>query len=572
MPTQVSVPRRTLKRLYRLPVLGLLLFAQAVTAVMAAAPAEDYVYQVVKGDTVIGLSARLLNKPADWAAIVRHNRMRNANLVLPGQELRIPLPLLNSKLEPVTVTHVQGDVKASTGAGAPSSVLALGATLAEGAQVVTGKDGYVTLKLRDGSVVRVQSGTEMQVERQRNYPDVGILESVMKVISGRVESLVQKFRSGDTKETKQTRHSINTQLANLAVRGTEFRVTMDPKTTETRGEVLSGAVAVVADGSSAGAKRLDGGFGSVVDANKTVSDPVALLAAPDVAQLANLQERTLLRFRLPALDGARGYRAQVARDAEFNAVVAEIVSPSPELRVTNIDDGGYYLRVRGVDARGLEGRDATHAFKLKARPEPPAVSSPVPKGKVRALEVEFKWAENTEAATYHIQVAKDAAFKSLVFEDKGVKGPQAVAGKLALGEYFWRIASLRKDGDRGPYGDVASFGLFAPPAQPEPPKVGDGDISFRWAGETGQKFDFQLAADAKFSQPIVTRTLDKPEIDLPRPKPGEYFMRYRATDPDGFVGPYTAAQKFSVPLPPPCLRDSEGRCVSSTFGLVAPLN
>ena len=98
----------------------------------------------------------------------------------------------------------------------------------------------------DGSVVRVQSGTEMQVERQRNYPDVGILESVMKVISGRVESLVQKFRSGDTKETKQTRHSINTQLANLAVRGTEYRVTMDPKTTETRGEVLSGAVAVVA--------------------------------------------------------------------------------------------------------------------------------------------------------------------------------------------------------------------------------------------------------------------------------------------------------------------------------------
>ena len=80
MSMPVSVPRRTLKRLYRLPVLALLLFAQAVTAVVVAAPPEDYVYKVVKGDTVIGLSARLLNKPADWAAIVRHNRMRNANL------------------------------------------------------------------------------------------------------------------------------------------------------------------------------------------------------------------------------------------------------------------------------------------------------------------------------------------------------------------------------------------------------------------------------------------------------------------------------------------------------------
>jgi hypothetical protein len=28
-------------------------------------------------------------------------------------------------------------------------------------------------------------------------------------------------------------------------------------------------------------------------------------------------------------------------------------------------------------------------------------------------------------------------------------------------------------------------------------------------------------------------------------------MRVRATDPDGFVGPYTAVQRFEVPAPPP---------------------
>ena len=294
-----------------------------------------------------------------------------------------------------------------------------------------------------------------------------------------------------------------------------------------------------------------------------------LLNAPDVSKLSKLQERTLLRFTLPAQVGAQAYRAQLARDDAFSSVVAELVSPSPDLRIANIADGSYFLRVRAIDARGLEGRDATHAFNMKARPEPPLISAPAPKGKVRATEVEFKWSENPEAATYHLQIAKDASFKSLVHENKAITDAQSTVGQLALGEYFWRVASLRRDGDHGPYGDVASFALFAPPAQPDPPQIGDGNIKFRWGGEPGQKFELQVANDIKFAQLVLTRSLDKPEIEIPRPPAGAYFMRYRATDADGFVGPYSSAQKFSVPLPV-CLTDFAGRCVSATHGIVGP--
>lgn len=538
----------------------------ATGVVQQARANDDYAYQVTRNDTLIGVTTRLLTTPADWPKVARYNNKRNPNYLSPGETVRIPFSMLKTTPATATVSHVQGDVKAASG-GASASALALGASLAEGAQVTTGKDGYVTLKLQDGSTVRVQSATQVQVERMRTYAGVGVFESAMRLASGRVESLVQKFRP-DAGAT-QTRNSVNTPLASLAVRGTEFRVTMDTQSNQTRGEVLSGVVVVSNEASGAGEKRLDAGFGSVVDASKMLTDPVALLVAPDVSKLPKLQERPLLRFALPATPGASAYRAQVARDADFNLVVAEQLSKSPEVRVSDIADGGYFLRVRAVDARGLEGRDATHAFTLKARPEPPLVAYPVPKGKVRAPEVEFKWAENTEAAVYHLQVAKDAGFKSLVHENKAIKGPLA-AVKLPLGDYFWRVASLRKDGDRGPYGDVASFALMAPPAQPEPPKIGDGGIQFRWSGEPGQKFEFQMASDAKFAQIVTARLLDKPEIDLPRPKPGTYFMRYRATDPDGFVGPFITPQTFSVPVPPPCLEDSAGRCVSATHGIVGP--
>jgi len=223
-----------------------------VNPVAAAGEDQDYVYRIVKGDTLIGLSERLLNSPRDWPAVARYNRLPNPNHIVPGAELRVPLSLLKSSLVVATVAQVQGDVKAAPNATAVPAVLALGATLGEGARVITGKDGYVTLKLQDGSTVRVQTDTQVQVERQRSYPDVGILESVINVISGRLHSLVQKFLPDDK---KQTRHTVKTPLANLAVRGTEFRVTMDSQARVTRGEVLAGVVEVGAEGAAAGVKR-----------------------------------------------------------------------------------------------------------------------------------------------------------------------------------------------------------------------------------------------------------------------------------------------------------------------------
>jgi hypothetical protein len=527
---------------------GVLALALAWSSHAFAASADDYyVYKVVKGDTLIGLTTRLLRSSTDWPEVARYNRLRNPHAIEPGMELRVPLALLNHTLAPVIVTQMQGDVKVASRAGAGPSVAASGASLSEGAKVVTGKDGYATLRLQDGSTVRVQPGTELQVERQRTYPDVGILESVMTVISGRVTSLVQKFRA---EENKQTRHGVNTPLANLAVRGTEFRVTMDPQTNNTRGEVLSGAVAVGADGAATGAKRLDAGFGSVVDSNKSVSDPIALLAPPDVTQLATLQERILLRFPLSAIEGARAYRAQLARDEAFNAVVAELLSPSPELRVADIADGNYFLRVRSVDANGLEGRDATHAFTLKARPEPPLAALPLSKGKVSGAEVTFKWIENAEAAAYHLQVAKDPAFRSLVQDDRAVKGAQSVLSQLPEGKYFWRVASLRKNGDHGPFGDANEFLVLTPPAAPTLPAIGDGDINIRWAGEPGQTFDFQMDNNPAFKKPIVSQRLQSPEVNLPRPIKGAYYVRYRAIDADGFVGPYSPTQRITVTEPP----------------------
>ena len=72
-------------------------------------------------------------------------------------------------------------------------------------------------------------------------------------------------------------------------------------------------------------------------------------------------------------------------------------------------------------------------------------------------------------------------------------------------------------------------------------------MTFTWGGEAGHQFDFQLARDAKFTALVSEKRLDNPEITIDKPSEASiYFMRFRAIDPDGFVGPYSSTHTISL--------------------------
>ena len=131
---------------------------------------------------------------------------------------------------------------------------------------------------------------------------------------------------------------------------------------------------------------------------------------------------------------------------------------------------------------------------------PPASNAPRSGGKQSLGPVEFQWSPNLEAKTSRLQVARDERFTELVAEREGVEGDKLTLDLGGPGTYFWRLASTRADGDKGPFGDAQRFELRP---LPEPPKGGLGEdgksLLLAWGGRPEDMQHVELARDAQFN-------------------------------------------------------------------------
>ena len=543
-------------RALQLAAIGL---TMAAAAVSAGEPVFTHV--VTREETLIALSRRLLADPRQWPQLQQHNRIADARRVPVGTVLKIPVRLLATEPVPARVLSASGEVSGPQGVA-----VAAGQALPQGARLQAGDGGQATLQLVDGTVLRLRAGSAVQVETSRRLPRSGEVLSGVKVEAGQVEVQAQK-RPGAGAPGFQ----ISTPQGLLGVRGTEFRVSVDARAETTRNEVLEGQVMTEGRDGRAG-RSVAAGFGVVVDRSGTVTPPVRLLAPPDVSAWPALQERVLVRFPIRPQPAVVAYRAQVAAAADpaFERVLQDVRSTGAELRLVDLPDGDYRIRVRAEDAQGLQGRDALHLFTLKARPEPPLPTGPGPKAVVSGARLDLAWASVDEARSYRLQLARDEAMREPIQDQRTLAGTAWSVDALAPGVYFWRLASERSATDQGPFGPVQRVELRALPAPLPPPRVGEDSLKLAWEGLPGQTFEVELARSADFAVLELTRRTEQSALELRLPGTGRYWVRMRARDPDGFVGPYTAPQAFTVPN---CLRDGQQRCVGGADGgsvLISP--
>ena len=522
----------------------------AAASILHAAHAQEAVIEltVTRSDTMIGLARQMLVTPQAWREVATLNKLRDPNRISPGQVLRIPQRLMRSAPVPATLVSVFGDVRVDGAAAAT------GAPVAEGQQVQTAEGGSAVLAMADGSRFRLPPSSLAEVAASRNYggrsADSGTAASVagdawfagaLRVLRGSVEVFATKVLRAKPLE-------VITPTAVVGVRGTQFRVSFDEASNaSTRSEVVEGSVRL-APGEQAVRTDLPAGFGAKNDASRSPPLVVKLLDAPDLASLPELFERPLVRFKLAALTDV--LRVQVAEDSAFDRIVNDQRVPAgTDVRIAGLDDARWYLRARRVDAQGIEGFDASRAFVLKARPEPPAYRAPRTDAKQSIGAVEFAWAANVAAPRARLQVASDASFNTILLDRDNIEGAVASSPFDAAGVYHWRVASVRADGDHGPFGDAQRFELRP---LPEPPKGGpsaDGkSLVFTWGGRSEDRQQVELARDQNFTEIVAQDELKSPEWVLPTPsRGGTYFFRYRSVEPDGFTSPYSSTLSIEVP-------------------------
>lgn len=519
----------------------------AATLALSAMPgayAGNWYYRVRPHDNIWTLAGRYLKPGISWQKLQAYNKVADPYHLPPGSRLQIPVEWLRVQPAKATVVAVAGDARAYLPDQSSAVAVTSGMRLGYGTRIDTGANASLTLEFADGSHVLMQDNSELQLDRMSAYGRTGMADTHLRLQHGRIYNAVTPMPGNNAHFIVQTPGAIS------SVRGTHFRVATDDRHSQT--EVLKGRVDV------AGGHRhvqVNHGSGVAVANGKRPGRVHRLLPVPALECPAHAIVRIGHSLSWTALAGATHYRVQIAPDARFETLLFNRETGAlPHAGLPDLPNGDYALRVRGIDADGLEGLDANCTLHTAMHPQPPLVQEPQAGSKVRDERPRFRWTESSEATSYAWQLATDAQFGHLLAErlhiaSNHVRSAQA----LPLGRYYWRIASRDSHGLLGPYSDALPFDRVAPPPAPSvgaPIRSGNG-LTLGWhAGTPGQRYRIQMARDSGFAKPRVDQTLDKPELHIRKPASGTWYVRVKTIDTDGYVGAWGPVQKIKLPCIP----------------------
>lgn len=505
----------------------------------SAGQAADWLYLTEPGDTLIGIGKRYLKNPNDWPKVQSANNVPIPKKLPAHSRLKIPVTLLKVTPAAVRVTHVEGNVRVKPADG-DYRKLAVGDQLTGGETVLTGPRSFASFKLADDSTISQQPTSRLVFGRLQSYGLTGMVSTELDLQGGRLEANAsrQLAPAGGLR--------VKTPVAVAGLRGTAFRLNVDEAGQTLRSEVLEGQVGVASQGKEVGVAA---GQGTIAAAGAPPARPRPLLPAPSGRGLADKIVALPLRFAWQADAGARAWRTQVAVDAAFTKIYLEALSDAQEAQWdTALPDGHYVLRLRGVDADGLEGLNLDHPFELDVRPLPPTLASPGEGERNYREQVQFAWSVPEEAHGYVLQLSPDAGFSGEIVERR-LDAITRHQETLSPGHWHWRMASLDERGEQHLWGPSRAFKVQPLPAAPGggEAKADSGKAYFAWLAVAGAaRYEMELGKDAQLGAGAQRQAYTATQAALEL-APGKYFWRVRGLEADGQAGAWSQASPVVMP-------------------------
>ncbi len=396
------------------------------------------------GDTLSSIAQQLTARPENWQALGKLNQITKESNIPIGAAILIPAELLADEPSEASVTAWSGTIMLERPDGT-AAVIGLGSKLSEGMLIDTGNNSFLTISLPDASRISLPSNSRVKLAKLRVTRYTKSPRTEVMLLRGRVESQVSPL------ESNKGRFEVHSPRSVAGVRGTHFRVRMVGD--GIANEVLSGSVAVGRDKQPA-SLMLAAGKGNIIDAS-SVGAAVDLLPAPQLAGSGTQANHPSAKFALTPAAGAHGYHLQIATDPKAQNILAESVSTDSSMKLPDIEDGDYFVRVSAIDKYGLEGLAETHAVTLKGRagkaaaPGAPFVADSGDKN------ITLRWPAQS-GQKFMLQVARVPDFTWLLFTNHTAM-PEARLPRPAFGTYYARVQTVNADGSASPYSPASSF-------------------------------------------------------------------------------------------------------------------
>lgn len=312
--------------------------------------------------------------------------------------------------------------------------------------IVTGKNGFVSLQLSNGSVLNVQPSSEISLRTLQCLPDDAECKVNIDSSAGSVAADVEK------RPDQQNRFLISTPYASAAVRGTVFD--FGASTDQMLVGVTKGEVEIFAGSVSA---SLPIGFGAAAGNGGAPGDLIPLLKAPAFYHVPHrFSSEDVLAWRVS--NGAENYQLSLTSDAAGQQeIYRQTVSGESERELrhsTNpLPPGEVFATVRPVDQFGFKGFRGTQALNIVTLDEelPKPVLSFDKLGDQDSFYV-FPQQETAELA-HEVQFSVTPDFTELVSVDIPENGGTK-HGREGQKVYYARARVLADDNVVGSYGQV----------------------------------------------------------------------------------------------------------------------
>lgn len=233
-----------------------------------------------------------------------------------------------------------------------------GATLPADTYISTGAGSTAWIGLADGSRLRLAENSLLLVGRL-HLNDALKRVVRLQLVSGELEADVRS-------EGKGAVFDVSTRFGTAGVRGTRFRLVANES--GTRLETLEGKVELAA-GEGKAAATVEAGQGATVAGDGAAGAVQTLLTAPAVTGPLKGSATPATRMVWQAVDGARGYVVELARDAEFTFGVRRYRSDGAEMAVeAALPAGKWFWRVAAVNEQAFVGTTSkVYAFEFEPK-------------------------------------------------------------------------------------------------------------------------------------------------------------------------------------------------------------